>query len=137
VSSPALRTWHDRGAVLSTIRSMPLGVRVFLVYGLGLLAFLGLTLPLVVSQAVTMPVSAIGVLWMLLLAYAIFTLTLVLQRKQAAYGLSLGLASLTIPLVLVLGVGAGLPGALFAGALAVILFLGLLRPSTRGWFAEP
>jgi hypothetical protein len=84
-----------------------------------------------------MPVSAIGVLWMLLLAYAIFTLTLVLQRKQAAFGLSLGLASLTIPLVLLLGLGAGLPGALFAAALAAILFLALLRPSTRGWFAEP
>jgi hypothetical protein len=123
--------------MLSTIRSMPLGVRVFLAYGLSLLAFLGLTLPLVVSQAVTMPVSPIGVLWMLLLAYAIFTLTLVLQRKQAAYGLSLGLASLTIPLVLVLALGAGLPGAVFAATLAAILFLALLRPSTRGWFAEP
>jgi hypothetical protein len=123
--------------VLSTIRAMPLGLRVFLAYGLSLLAFLGLSLPLVVSQAVTMPVSPIGVLWMLLLAYAIFTLTLVLQRKQAAYGLSLGLASLTIPLVLVLAFGAGLPGALFGGALAATLFLALSRPSTRGWFAEP
>jgi hypothetical protein len=121
----------------TTFRSMPLGVRVFLAYGFSLLAFLGLTLPLVVSQAVTMPVSPIGVLWMLLLAYAIFTLTLVFQRKQAAYGLSLGLASLTLPLVLVLALGAGLPGAVFAATLAAILFLALLRPSTRGWFAEP
>ena len=36
---------------------------------------------------------------MVLLAYTIFTTTLVLQRKQAARGLALGLASLTIPLV--------------------------------------
>ena len=36
---------------------------------------------------------------MVLLAYTIFTTTLVLQRKQAARDLALGLASLTIPLV--------------------------------------
>ena len=40
-----------------------------------------------------------GLVVMVLLAYTIFTTTLVLQRKQAARGLALGLASLTIPLV--------------------------------------
>ena len=36
---------------------------------------------------------------MALLAYTIFTTTLVLQRKEAARGLALGLASLVVPLV--------------------------------------
>ena len=36
---------------------------------------------------------------MILLAYTIFTITLVLQRKEVARGLALGLASLTIPAV--------------------------------------
>ena len=35
---------------------------------------------------------------MVLLAYTIFTTTLVLQRKEASRGLALGLASLTVPL---------------------------------------
>jgi hypothetical protein len=74
---------------------------------------------------------------MLLLAYLIFTMTLVLQRKQAAYMLSLGLASLTVPLIAVLGAFAGLPGAAFALALSLILFRGLRRPESRAWFAEP
>jgi hypothetical protein len=122
--------------MLGTLRAMPNGVRVFLVYAFLMLAFLGLTLPLVVQQAVDMPISGIGVVWMLLLAYLIFTITLVLQRKQAAYMLSLGLASLTVPLIFVLGLFAGLPGALFALALAAILFRGLRRPASRAWFVE-
>ena len=123
--------------MLETLRSMPGGVRVFLAYAFVVLAILGLTLPLVVDQAVEAPVSAIGILWMLLLAYLIFTITLVLQRKQAAFMLSLGLASLTIPLIVLLAVYAGLPGAIFALVLAIILFRGLLRPASRGWFTEP
>jgi len=115
---------------------MPNGVRVFLVYAFLMLAFLGLTLPLVVEQAVTVPISAIGLVWMLLLAYLIFTITLVLQRKQAAYMLSLGLASLTVPLIAVLAIFAGLPGAVFALALALILFRALRRPASRAWFVE-
>jgi hypothetical protein len=123
--------------MVSTLRGMPAGVLVFLVYGFVLLAFLGLTLPLVVAEAVQAPVSGIGLLWMLLLAYLIFTLTLALQRKQVAWRLALGLASLTLPLVPLLGVFAGAVGAVFAFALAVALFLALLRPSARAWFIEP
>jgi len=122
--------------MLQTLRSMPNGVRVFLVYAFLMLAFLGLTLPLVVDTAVTVPISGIGLVWMLLLAYLIFTITLVLQRKQAAYMLSLGLASLTIPLIFVLGQFAGLPGAVFALALALILFRGLRGRASRAWFVE-
>jgi hypothetical protein len=122
--------------MLETLRSMPAGVRVFLAYAFVVLAIVGLTLPLVVDQAVEAPVSPIGLVWMLLLAYLIFTITLVLQRKQAAFLLSLGLASLTIPLIALLAVYAGLPGAIFALVLSVILFRGLLRPASRGWFTE-
>jgi membrane associated rhomboid family serine protease len=47
------------------------------------------------------------------------------------------LASLTIPLIGLLGLYAGLPGAIFALALAIILFRSLRRPASRGWFQEP
>ena len=123
--------------MLEILRSMPGGVRIFLAYAFVVLAILGLTLPLVVDQAVEAPVSGMGILWMLLLAYLIFTITLVLQRKQAAYMLSLGLSSLTIPLIGLLGLYAGIPGAIFALVLAVILFRGLRRPASRTWFTEP
>jgi hypothetical protein len=123
--------------MLETLRSMPGGVRFFLAYAFIVLAIVGLTLPLVVDQAIAAPVSPIGVLWMLLLAYLIFTITLVLQRKQAAYMLSLGLSSLTIPLIGLLALYAGLPGAVFALVLAIILFRGLRRPASRTWFTEP
>ena len=128
---------YDRGAVISTLRTMPPGARFFLGYGFALLTILGLTLPRIISLAVEMPVSGVGIVWMLLLAYTVFTLTLVLQRKQAAYPLALGLASLTIPLVPLLGLLAGLPGAAVALALAVVLFVALRRPATRAWFVEP
>ena len=123
--------------MLAAWRGMPTGVRVFLLYSLLLLAFLGLTLPLIVGQAVDAPVSGIGLLWMLLLAYAVFTVTLVLQRKQAAYGLALGLASLTVPAVPLLGLLAGLPGALLALAAAGLIFSALRRAGVRSWFVEP
>ena len=80
------------------IREMPGGIRLFLVYALLILAGIGLSLRFVVDQAIAAPVSLTGVVVMVLLAYTIFTMTLVLQRKQAAADLALGLASLTIPL---------------------------------------
>jgi hypothetical protein len=124
--------------VLQQWRDMPVGVRVFVVYGLLLLASLGLTLPLVVAQAVEAPISPLGMLWMLLLAYLIFTLTLVLQRKQAAYPLSLGLASLSVTLVPLLYLSpAGLPGALVALGVAVLVIGTLARRNARSWFVEP
>lgn len=122
--------------MLDTLRTMPNGVRVFLAYALTLLALLGLTLPLVIEQAVEAPISFVGLVWMVLLAYVIFTVTLVLQRKQAAWLLSLGLASLTIPLVPMLAFAAGLIGLLFALVLALILFRALWPRSVRAWFNE-
>jgi hypothetical protein len=110
---------------------MPVGVILFLVYAFVMLAIIGLTLPLVVSQAIEAPVSAIGLVDMLLLAYLIFTITLVLQRKQAAYPLALGLATIGLTLILVSPLG------LFALVAAVVVIIGLRRPASRAWFTEP
>jgi hypothetical protein len=122
--------------MVELVKSMPMGVRIVLGFGFVLLAGVGLTLPLVVQQAVEAPISAVGLLWMLLLAYLIFTLTLILQRKQAAWMLSLGLASLSIPLAVVLFFGAGTLGGLFGIALAVLLFLSLRGERVRAWYSE-
>jgi hypothetical protein len=119
------------------VREMPGGIRLFLVYALLILAGIGLSLRFVVDQAIAAPVSPLGVLVMILLAYTIFTTTLVLQRKQAARGLALGLASLTVPLVPLLAVS-GLPvEAVFIAALGLLLLRGLLRPEVRTYLAEP
>lgn len=122
--------------VVEFLRQMPNGVRILLVFGFAVLAGLALSLPLIIELAVEAPISIPGLLWMLLLAYVIFTLTLILQRKQAAWGLSLGLASLSIPLALVLWQGAGLPGALVGVAISGLLFLALRGPGVRAWFNE-
>ena len=78
---------------------MPAGVRLFVLYGFIVLAFIGLALPGVVGLAVDVPVTGPGVVLMLLLAYTVFTMTLVLQRKRAAFWLAVGLSSLTVPLI--------------------------------------
>jgi len=59
---------------------MPAGLRFFLAYALLLLAGIGLSLRYVIDQAIDAPVSPLGVVWMALLAYTIFTITLFLQR---------------------------------------------------------
>ncbi|HEY2916824.1 MAG TPA: hypothetical protein VGI98_06375 [Candidatus Limnocylindrales bacterium] len=122
---------------MATIVRVPWGVVLFLVYALAILAGIGLTLQLVIDQATTMAVSLPGVVDMILLAYTIFTVTLVLQRKQAARGLALGLTSLTVPLVIFAVLAELLPVALFFGILALLLFRGLRRPATIAWLSEP
>jgi hypothetical protein len=123
--------------MLATARAMPWGVRVFLLYAILILAGIGAALPYVVGLAVGAPLSFPGLVVMILLAYTIFTVTLVLQRKQAARQLALGLASLTIPTALLLVVG-GLPvHALFVAVLGALLFRGLLRDAVRAWLIEP
>lgn len=123
--------------MLEQLRQMPVGVRVLLAYGFALLGVVALTLPLIVQQAVEAPVSPLGLLWMLLLAYLIFTLTLILQRKQAGWALSVGLATLSLPLIAVLYVWGSIVGALVGLALAVVLFASLRGHAVRGWFTEP
>src|SRR4029450_9598593 len=107
---------------------MPGGIRLFLVYALLILAGIGVSLRFVIDLAIGAPVSGPGVVVMVLLAYTIFTTTLVLQRKEASRGLALGLASLTLPLIPFLLVTGLLVQAVFVIALAALLFRGLRGP---------
>ncbi len=119
-----------------TVRGMPWAIRLFLGYALLLLAAIGLSLRFVVDLAIAAPVSPIGVVVMVLLAYTIFTTTLVLQRKKASRNLALGLATLAIPPVpwaLVLGL---VPVAVFFAALAALLFRGLRSSAAAAWLCE-
>ena len=123
--------------MLAQIRAMPGGVRLFLAYALLILAGIGLSLRYVVDLAISTPVSFEGLVVMILLAYTIFTTTLVLQRKEASRGLALGLSSLTIPLVPLLALVGAFVAAIFIGALGALLFRGLLRPEVRAYLNEP
>ena len=115
---------------------MPGGIRLFLVYAFLILVGIGLSLRSVVDLAISTPVSFEGLIVMVLLAYTIFTTTLVLQRKQAARNLALGLASLTIPLVPLLALSRLLVEAIFVASLGLLLFRGLLRPEVRTYLSE-
>lgn len=122
--------------MFAQLSAMPSGIRLFLVYAFLILGGIGLSLRFVVDQAVGMAVSPIGVVVMVLLAYTIFTTTLVLQRKQAARNLALGLTSLTLPMIPLLLLGGLLVPTIFVAALAALLFRGLLRPDIRAYLSE-
>jgi hypothetical protein len=122
--------------VLQQIRAMPGGIRLFLVYALVILAGIGISLRSVIDLAIGAPVSGPGVVVMVLLAYTIFTTTLVIQRKQASRALALGLASLTLPLLLYCLALALVPQTIFLAALAALLFRGLLSKETRAYLSE-
>ncbi|OGO54985.1 MAG: hypothetical protein A2Z32_09645 [Chloroflexi bacterium RBG_16_69_14] len=123
--------------MVARVRAMPGGIRLFLVYALLILAGIGVSLRSVVDLAISAPVSFEGLVVMVLLAYTIFTTTLVLQRKQAARTLALGLASLTVPLVPLLALSGLGVEAVFVAALGLLLFRGLLRPEVRTYLNEP
>jgi hypothetical protein len=123
--------------MLNSVRQMPAGVRLFLAYAFVILTIVGLSLRWVVDLAISAPVSFPGIVVMVLLAYTIFTTTLVLQRKQAARGLALGLAGLTLPAIPLLLLSGLLVEAIFVTALAILLFRGLLRPQVREYLSEP
>jgi hypothetical protein len=128
--------WHNRPPMLTRLREMPGGIRLFLAYALVILAGIGLSMRYVVDLAIAAPISFPGIVVMVLLAYTIFTTTLVLQRKEASRGLALGLASLTIPSVPLLLVG-GLPiPAVVVAVVGVLLFRGLRRPEVRAYLSE-
>jgi hypothetical protein len=128
-----------RGTIgdMPSLRGMPWGVALFLVYALLLLSGIGLTLGFVVDQATTMAVSLPGVVDMALLAYTIFTITLVLQRKAAARGLALGLASLIVPALLFMAAVEAIVVAIFLGVLLALIVLGIRSPAARAWLSEP
>jgi hypothetical protein len=123
--------------MIETVRRMPAGIRIFLFYAFAILAGIGISLRYVVDQAIGAPVSPTGVVVMVLLAYTIFTTTLVLQRKEAARTLAIGLASLTLPLIPFLLVNGLLPQGLVLSAFALALLHGLMRPAVRAWLNEP
>ena len=123
--------------MLTRLRAMPGPIRLFLVYAFVILAGIGLSLRFVVDEAIAAPVSLTGIVVMVLLAYTIFTTTLVLQRKEASRTLALGLSSLTIPPIpYAIVVGQPLL-AIFFAALAVLLIRGLRRPEVVAYLAEP
>ncbi len=117
--------------------AMPAAVLVFLGYAFLILGVIGLSLRFVVDLAVAAPVSFVGLVVMALLAYDIFTITLVLQRKEAARNLSLGLSSLTVPAVPLLALSNMVPLALLAAALAIMLLRGLTADAARAWLSQP
>jgi len=124
--------------MIQRLRAMPGGIRIFLVYSMLILVGIGLSMRFVVDEAIAAPISPLGIIVMVLLAYTIFTVTLVLQRKQAARNLALGLASLTIPGVLLLATSPVHPATpFFIAAIGVLLFRGLLRPEIRTYLDEP
>ena len=118
-------------------RGLPWGIALFLGYAGLILVGIGLSLPAVIDMAIDAPVSLVGVVVMVLLAYTIFTVTLVLQRKAAAKGLAMGLVSLTIPALLFALLAGLLVPALFLGTLAALLLRGLTRAPATAWLDQP
>ncbi len=118
-------------------RLPPPGVLLFLGYAFLILAAIGISLRWVIDLAISAPISFPGLVVMVLLAYTIFTTTLVLQRKEAARGMAVGLSTLTVPAAIFFLL-VGIPVlALGPGLLGVLLFLGLRRPASHAWFSEP
>jgi hypothetical protein len=122
---------------MPSLRGMPWGIALFLLYGLAILAGVGLSLGFVVDQAQTVPVTPLGLVVMALLAYTIFTLTVVLQRKAAARGLAVGLSTLALPAIPLALLYGQLIGALLLAGLAALLFRGLLAPAAAAWLDQP
>jgi len=122
---------------MRAVQGMPWGVALFLGYALVILAGVGLSLGFVVDQAVNVPLTPLGLVVMALLAYTIFTITVVIQRKAAARGLALGLATLAVPAIpLALVANQGI-AALFVAVLALLLFRGLRAPAAVAWLDQP
>ena len=115
---------------------MPWPIRLFLGYAFVILAGIGLSLRFVVDQAIALPVSPLGIVVMVLLAYTIFTTTLVLQRKAASRTLALGLASLTVPPIPWAAIVGLWPVAVFFLALALLLVRGLRTAAVEAWLSE-
>jgi hypothetical protein len=122
---------------VSQLRGMPWGIALFLVYGLLILAGVGLALGPVVERAILIPITFEGVVLMALLAYTIFTVTLVIQRKEAARNLSVGLLSLAIPAVPLAVLNGQLIIAAAVVVLAALLYRGLRAPAALAWLDQP
>ena len=119
------------------MQGMPWGVALFLVYAVVILAAIGLSLGFVVDQAEKVPITPLGLVLMALLAYTIFTITIVLQRKAAARTLALGLATLAVPAIPLALLGNQLVAAVFVVVTAALLFRGLRTPAAAAWLDQP
>ncbi|HTK44690.1 MAG TPA: hypothetical protein VL749_05020 [Patescibacteria group bacterium] len=122
---------------MGTLRGMPWGLALFLVYALAILAGIGLSLGFVVDQAQTVPLTPLGLVVMALLAYTIFTVTIVLQRKAAARTLALGLATLALPGIPLAFLAGGVIAAVVVALLAGLLLQGLRAPAVALWLDQP
>ena len=125
---------HNGGMI--SVRGMPWGVALFLAYAFLILGGVGLALGPVVEEAIQVPITFTGVVLMALLAYTIFTVTLVLQRKAAARTLALGLLSLAIPAVPLAVVINQFVGAVVIVVVAYVLFRGLRTPAAVAWLDQ-
>lgn len=123
--------------VMVSVRGMPWGIGLFLAYAFLILAGVGLTLPGVVEQAQLVPITLLGVVLMALLAYTIFTITLVLQRKAAARSLAYGLATLAVPAIPLLLLAGQVIAAVLIGAFGILLVAGLRSPAVSAWLDQP
>lgn len=128
------RPHNDR--MVGSMRGIPWGVALFLVYALAILTGVGLSLGFIVDQAVLVPITPQGVVAMALLAYTIFTITLVLQRKAAARTLAIGLTTLAVPAIPLALLAGQLILAVFIAALGLLLYRGLRAPAAAAWLDQ-
>jgi hypothetical protein len=117
-------------------RGMPWGIAIWLVYAFLILAGVGLSLGSVVEEAVLVPITLSGVVLMALLAYTIFSITLVLQRKSAARSLALGLVTLAVPAVPLALLNGQLIGAILIVIVALVVVRGLQAPAATAWLDQ-
>lgn len=117
---------------------MPPAIVLFLAYALLILLAIGISLPGLIALATgAMPITFEGLVVMILLAYTVFTVTLVLQRKEAARNLALGLVSLLLPAAGLALLGGFVPFAAILVVLAILLVRALRGSSVRAWLSEP
>ena len=100
------------------------------------------SLPMIIAEAVEAPVSMGGIIYMALLAYLIFTIVMTLQRKEAAWSLAVGLATLGLTLIFLPPEGATVlvlvaPLRWPAFIIAIVCLVLLRRTASRAWFSEP
>lgn len=121
---------------MHAIRGMPWGIALFLLVALLVLAGVGLALGPVVDQAILVPITLTGAVLMALLAYTIFTITLVIQRKAAARPLALGFTTLAVPAIPLALLAGQVIGALAIAAVAAVMIVGLRTPAATAWLDQ-
>lgn len=118
------------------VRGMPWGIGLFLAYAFLILVGVGLSLGFVVDMALEVPITPLGLVVMALLAYTIFTITLVLQRKAASRALTIGLTTLVVPAIPLALLQGQLILAIGATALGLLLYRGLRSPAATAWLDQ-